>query len=116
MEDDLSRYYRLPKGSHQELQRLFQWKYPEYFNLCADTVERQALLHPNRLALIEPNERRITYSELADLSSRLSSALQARSVKKGMVVAVWGDPGLELALAHLSLYRLHRREKFSVQN
>lgn len=106
MEDDLSRYYRLPKGSHQELQRLFQWKYPEYFNLCADTVERQALLHPNRLALIEPNGRRITYSELADLSSRLSSALQARSVKKGMVVAVWGDPGLELALAHLALYRL----------
>lgn len=106
MDEDLSRYYRLPKGSRAELQRLFQWNYPEYFNLCTDTIERQARLHPNRLALIEPNGRRVSYSELADWSSRLSSALQARSVKKGMVIALWGDPGLELALAHLALYRL----------
>lgn len=106
MNENLFMHYRLPGGSRAELHHLFQWHIPEYFNLCSDTVERQAKLHPERLALIEPERRRVTYAELANSASRLSSALQARGFDTGMIVAVWGEPGLELALAHLAVYRL----------
>jgi acetyl-CoA synthetase len=89
------------------LAQRFRWEVPAAFNIAQATVGRAAALFPHRVALIEPQRgRQATFAELHTLSNRLAHALEALGVQKGDRVGLCMGQSLELALAHLALYKL----------
>jgi fatty-acyl-CoA synthase len=72
-----------------------------------DLVHNAARRFPFRTALILPNGRRVSYSELRDRTVRLANAFLAAGITPGDRVATWMADGLEyvevyLACAHIS--------------
>jgi len=100
-------HLRFAPAPRAELTRQFRWQVPARFNIAQATVERSAARHPGRIALVEPQPgRKTTFAELHSLSSRLANALEAQGVRQGERVGLLMGPSLELALAHLAVYKL----------
>lgn len=84
----------------------FRWEVPPWFNIAEATVGKSAARHPSRTALIEPQlGRRASFSELHTLSNRLANALKAQGLQPGDRVGLLMGQSLELALAHLAIYK-----------
>ncbi len=84
----------------------FRWEVPSWFNIAQATVVKAAARHPNRIALIEPQlGRQTTFAELHTQSNRLANALQALGLQRGDRVGLLMGQSLELALAHLAIYK-----------
>ncbi|MCS7069034.1 MAG: AMP-binding protein [Meiothermus sp.] len=89
------------------LAQQFRWEVPAFYNIAEATVTQAAARCPGRVALVEPQlDRKTTFAELEALSNRLANALQARGVQPGERVGLWMGQSLELALAHLAVYKL----------
>lgn len=98
---------RLAPAPRAVLAQQFSWEVPLFYNIAEATVEKAAQQTPNRIALIEPQlGRKTTFAELSSLSNRLANLLQARGVQPGDRVGLLMGQSLELALAHLALYKL----------
>ena len=54
-------HYQLEPLPRDELTRKFRWTIGPRFNLATDTVDRVAIAHKNRVALIEAGGRRVSY-------------------------------------------------------
>ncbi len=84
----------------------FRWEVPAAFNIAQATVGRAASLYPHRIALVEPQRgRQTSFLELHTLSNRLANALEALGLQRGDRVGLLMGPSLELALAHLAIYK-----------
>jgi acetyl-CoA synthetase len=99
-------YLRFDPAPRAALAQRFVWEVPASFNLAQATVEKAAAQHPGRIALIEPQlKRQTTFADLHTLSSRLANALKALGLKPLDRVGLLMGPSLELALAHLAIYK-----------
>lgn len=88
------------------LAQQFRWEVPAFFNIAQTTVEKAATRYPGRIALVEPQlKRQTTFAELHTLSNRLTNALQAQGLQPGDRVGLLMGQSLELALAHLAIYK-----------
>jgi amino acid adenylation domain-containing protein len=77
--------------------------YPDH--LCAHQVfERQARSTPDAVA-VTGDGTRLSYSELDTAASRLAHALTGRGVRRGDVVGVYLDRGMELVVAALAVLK-----------
>ena len=99
-------HYQLEPLPREELARKFRWTIGPRFNLATDTVDRVAIAHKSRVALIEAGGRRVRYGELREWSNRLANALRGLGVKDGERVGLLMRQSLECALAHLAVYKL----------
>jgi len=81
---------RIPNmTNYEETYKNFKWHVPEYYNFARDVFDVWAE-DPRKLALWwvddHGNEKKITFRQLKERSSRLANVLQAHGVKKGDVV------------------------------
>ncbi|MBO1435609.1 AMP-binding protein [Meiothermus sp. CFH 77666] len=89
------------------LAQQFRWEVPALYNIAEATVAKAAAQNPGRIALIEPQlGRQTTFAELHTLSNRLANVLQAHGLQPGDRVGLLMGQSLELALAHLAVYKI----------
>ncbi len=86
----------------------FRWAIPERFNMGvavsdarADGAGRTALIHEDAAGRVE----RLTFDDLARLSSRLANVLTGLGVRKGDRVAILLPQRPETAIAHIAAYK-----------
>ncbi|RDI95678.1 AMP-dependent synthetase [Meiothermus sp. QL-1] len=97
---------RLSPAPRAVLAHRFRFEVPTLFNLAQATVGRWARLRPHRAALVEPQTgRSASFAELEELSNRLAHWLVHQGLRPGDRVGLWMGPSLELALAHLAVYK-----------
>ena len=99
------------RPSYDQIVSSFQIPSVDYYNMATATVDRHASGEKsNKTALIcvddQKNTRSYSYEELSILSNRFSNFLRNNGVKKGDVIALFAQQGLECAIAHLSAYKL----------
>ncbi len=98
---------RFDPAPRSVLAQRFRWEVPAFFNMAQATVGQAAERTPQRIALIEPQlGRKTTFAELNVLSNRLANLLQAQGLRPKDRVGLLMGQSLELALAHLALYKL----------
>jgi acetyl-CoA synthetase len=98
-----------PAADWATLHRSFRWQIPVRFNIAASVCDRHA--DPaNRLALIERRAgaapREVGFLDLERQSCRLANVMAAAGIGPGDRVAILLPQRLEVALAHLAIYRL----------
>jgi acyl-coenzyme A synthetase/AMP-(fatty) acid ligase len=79
------------RADYERLRRTFQWECPEHFNFGFDVVDRWAEKTPDHLAIhwvCGEEKRWVTFSEVADRSSRLARALTDLGLTRGDRVLV----------------------------
>ena len=103
----------LPPGeiSYQSIVDAFDIPYLEYFNMAHATVDKHSAgKKSGKTALICVSEsgesQSYTYRDLSESSSRFADHLRKQGVKKGDVVALFAEQGLECAMAHLGSYKI----------
>jgi acetyl-CoA synthetase len=87
------------------------WFLGGQLNACYNAVDRHALKHPDKPAIIyeadEPNQgRTLTYGELLREVSRVAAVLDSFGIKKGDAVAVYMPMIPETIIALLAIVRL----------
>ena len=97
--------------SYRSIVDAFEIPHIEYFNMASATVDAHASgNNSNRTALIcvskDETSQSYTYSDLSKLSDRFASFLRNHGVKKGDVIALFAEQGLECAMAHLGAYKV----------
>jgi acyl-coenzyme A synthetase/AMP-(fatty) acid ligase len=77
---------------YEDAYRAFRWELPATFNFGVDVVDAWARTEPSRPALVWCDatgaERRFTFADMADLSSRFANVLAGHGIEKGDRVLV----------------------------
>lgn len=79
------------RADYDRLRQTFQWDCPEHFNFGFDVVDHRAETTPDHLAIhwvCGEEKRWVTFSEMADRSSRLAGALSELGLARGDRVMV----------------------------
>ncbi len=79
------------KGNQYEYEKVkknFEWDVPEHYNFAFDEVDRQADIHPEKVALISiddsgENVEKHSFGELKDLSNKFANGLREMGIRKG---------------------------------
>lgn len=94
------------KGVLQEI----SFKNTENFNFAYDVVDQLAVTHPDKMAMLyvdqEKNERRFTFKELSDISSRTANYFKKLGIKKGDRVMVVLKRHYQFWFAILALHKI----------
>ncbi|MHB2166781.1 acyl-CoA synthetase [Alsobacter sp. R-9] len=100
----------VPADTYDDLRRRFSWIVPEQYNIGHDVCDRWADVEPDRVAIVEVddrgNGRDVTYAELRALSNRIANLLVSRGVGRGDRVGILLPQMLETAAAHVAVYKL----------
>jgi acetyl-CoA synthetase len=98
------RKYRL--GSYEEMCAAHRWAVPERYNIARDVCDKH---DRGRLAMVwedwRGDERRVSFGELQDLSSKFANALEAHGVERGDRVATLLPSLPETAAVFLGIYK-----------
>src|SRR5881227_1310992 len=98
------RRYRL--GSYEEMRAQHSWDVPERYNIARDVCDKH---ERDRLAMIwedwRGTERRVSFGELQDLSSKFANVLEAHGVERGDRVATLLPSLPETAAVFLGTYK-----------
>src|ERR687895_1526639 len=93
-------------GDYEELCRRHSWEVPERYNIAHDVCEKH---ERDRLAMVwedwRGDERRVSFGELQDLSSRFANVLEARGVERGDRVATLLPSLPETAAVFIGTYK-----------
>jgi len=97
--------------SYEQIIGSFEIPNVDHYNMATATVDRHASGEKStKIALICVDDREnihtYSYAELRTLSNRFGNFLRANGVKKGDVIALFSQQGLECAMAHLAAYKL----------
>jgi len=79
------------RADYDRVRAAFRWQCPEHFNFGYDVVDAWAAASPDHLALLwvgDGDERRVTYSQLADRSGRFARAISDLGMSPGERVLV----------------------------
>jgi acetyl-CoA synthetase len=101
---------RFPRGlDYQTLYESFSWNVPLSYNIATDTCDRHAG-DKGRLAIIYEREdggvEKWSFWELSRSSNRFANALRNIGVERGDRVALLLSQSPQLAVAHISTYKL----------
>lgn len=91
-----------------ELHSSFRWPIPDVYNIGIDVCDKWAS-DPDRLALIDANDRgttRYTFADLARRSNRWANALSGLGVGRGDRVAIILSQRPETPIAHVATYKI----------
>jgi acetyl-CoA synthetase len=103
----MSEHRRHRPGSYAEMIEGFRWEVPDSYNIAADTVDKH---EPDRLAMLwedwRGNERRLTFGDFQDMSSRIANVFAGLGVRRGDRVAVLLPSRPETAAAFIATYRM----------
>src|SRR5919197_2945381 len=98
------RRYRL--GSYEEMVAQHRWEVPERYNIARDVCDKH---DRDRLAMVwedwRGHERRVSFGELQDLSSKFANVLEAYGVERGDRVATLLTSLPETAAIFLGTYK-----------
>src|SRR5215218_10939089 len=99
-------YRRYSLGSYEEMRATHRWEIPDRYNIARDVCDK----HPrDKLAMIwedwRGTERRVSWGELQDLSSRFANALEAHGTERGDRVATLLPSLPETAAVFLGTYK-----------
>ena len=93
-------------GSYEEMCAQHRWEVPERYNIARDVCDKH---ERDRLAMVwedwRGNERRVTFGELQDVSSKFAHALEAQGVERGDRVATLLPSLPETAAVFLGIYK-----------
>src|SRR5215210_1846930 len=93
-------------GDHEELCRQHSWEVPERYNIAVDVCDKH---ERDRLAMVwedwQGNERRVSFGELHDLSSKFANVLEAHGVERGDRVATLLPSLPETAAVFIGTYK-----------
>src|SRR3954451_18706334 len=93
-------------GPYEEMVAGHRWDVPERYNIAHDVCDKH---ERDRLAMIwedwRGNERRVSFGELQDLSSKFANALEANGVERGDRVATLLPSLPETAAVFLGTYK-----------
>jgi len=102
-------FYEQDWESYADLAESFSWEIPDHFNISdyicdrwADDSERIALISPSH----EGEEKKYTYGDLEDLSTRLANYFRDAGIEKGDHIGVSGSQRVETIVAHLAAFKL----------
>jgi acetyl-CoA synthetase len=94
-------------ADYEAVRASFRWRLPRRYNLGVDVCDRR---HPAAPAILVADgrrvTRRVTFSQLSELSNRLANALRGLGVGEGDRVAILLPQRLETAVAHIAIYKL----------
>src|SRR5258707_12865563 len=97
-------------ADYDALYRQFRSAVPATYNIGVEVCDRWADLDARRTALIDSHADgrcdEISYGALRDKSNRLANALRAFGVMRGDRVAILLPQGPDVALSHISIYKL----------
>ncbi len=92
------------------LQNRFRWNLPRKFNVgtaCSDAIAGE---FSERTAIVDigpdSSARATSYAQLARRSTRLASSLALLGVKPGCRIGILLPQGVDVALAHLAIYKI----------
>jgi acetyl-CoA synthetase len=103
----MSEFRRYRPGSYDDMVRSFRWEVPEHYNIGVDTVDKH---DPAQLAMLwedwSGTERRLTFGDIKDMSSRIANTLAGAGVGRGDRVAVLLPSLPETAATFIAAYKL----------
>ena len=80
-------------GSYEDMVAAHRWEVPERYNIARDVCDKH---DRDGLAMVwedwQGNERRVSFGELQDLSSKFANVLEAHGVERGDRVATLLPP------------------------
>lgn len=101
---------RVEFDSYEDFRDNFRINVPENFNFAYDVVDRYAEIEPDKVALVWCNdhgeEKRITFGELRDLSSRAANFFTREGIQKGDTVMLTLKARYDFWYALLGLHRI----------
>lgn len=101
---------RVEFDSYEDFRDNFRINIPENFNFAYDVVDRYAEIEPDKVALVWCNdhgeEKRITFGELRDLSSRAANFFTKEGIQKGDTVMLTLKARYDFWYALLGLHRI----------
>lgn len=101
---------RVEFDSYEDFRDNFRINVPENFNFAYDVVDRYAEIEPDKVALVWCNdhgeEKRITFGELRDLSSRAANFFTKEGIQKGDTVMLTLKARYDFWYALLGLHRI----------
>jgi acetyl-CoA synthetase len=93
-------------GSYEEMCARHRWEVPDRYNIAGDVCDKH---DRDRLAMVwedwQGNERRVSFGELQDLSSKFARVLEAHGVERGERVATLLPSLPETAAVFLGTYK-----------
>jgi acetyl-CoA synthetase len=93
-------------GSYEEMVERHRWEVPERYNIARDVCDKH---DRDRLAMVwedwRGTERRLSFGELQDMSSRFANLLEAIGVERGDVVATLLPSLPETAAVFIGTYK-----------
>ncbi len=95
--------------NYNALMAEFSFSVPEYFNIGAACSEVHSGQNAHNIAIKEITVKGIistSFAELSEYSTRLASSLRDLGIKFGDRVAILLPQGLNVAIAHLAIYKL----------
>src|ERR671911_2419715 len=100
------RFRKYPLGTYEEMRARHRWEVPERYNIARDVCDKH---ERDRLAMVwedwRGEERRVSFGELQDLSSRFANVLEASGVERGDRVATLLPSLPETAAVFLGTYK-----------
>ncbi|MCP8940482.1 AMP-binding protein [Alsobacter sp. SYSU M60028] len=99
-----------PVRDYDALMREFRWSIPRRYNIGVDVCDRWAATDPARIAILEVDASgaatATSFAELRAASNRFANALRRAGVGRGDRVALLLPQSLDLAIAHIAVYKL----------
>ncbi|MBW3659245.1 MAG: AMP-binding protein, partial [Actinobacteria bacterium] len=99
-------FERTEDATHASLRAGFRWSLPDRFNIgaaCADVHAATALA---MIEIVDGDVREHTFGQVTERSGRVANALVGLGIARGDRVGVLLPQGLDVAVAHLAVYKL----------
>ncbi|MDR0501073.1 MAG: AMP-binding protein [Coriobacteriales bacterium] len=101
---------RIEFSSYEDFYANFRINVPDNFNFGFDVVDEWARAEPDKLALVwcddNNDEKRLTFTQISQLSSKLANGLSAKGIGKGDVVLVMLRQRWEYWVTAVALHKL----------
>ena len=81
----------------------------EHLGLLHDMFRRQAKLTPEKTAVIDANDRTMTFKELDEVSDSVALNLQYRGVKVDSIVGIYMARSLEYVISYIAILKAGMR-------
>jgi acetyl-CoA synthetase len=93
-------------ATYDALRAGFRWDLPERFNLGVACADEQAATSLAMIEVVDGDVREHTFGDVAERSNRFANGLASLGIGRGDRVGIMLPQGLDVAVAHLAVYKL----------